>query len=263
MKKFNKVMVLSACFFIGFMLFSIFFLFSSLQYGDLILEYLFNREIILALWISISSSTLVVLITLLFGIPTAWLLAYKEFNYKSFLETLIVDIPHSFPPGVVGTTYLLMFHPSNLMGRLFETLGFNLINTFWAMILVKTFISSPFLVGILTIKFREIRNSGLEIIAQSLGASQVKSFKTVALPLSFKIIVAGSVRCWARALGEVAGTIVFAGAIIPGVTQTMPALIVFEAQESIEKAMTLALILAAFSILTFLTIKILMERREE
>ncbi|MGV9197210.1 MAG: ABC transporter permease [Promethearchaeia archaeon] len=258
-----KAMSILAFFFIGFILFSIFYLFSSLQYIDLILSYIFKSEIVLALWISISSSTLVMLITLLFGIPTAWLLAYKKFKYKSYLETLIVDIPHSFPPGVVGTTYLLMFHPSNFMGSLFCSLGINLINTFWAMILVKTFISSPFLVSVLTIKFQEIRNSGLETIAQSLGATKFKTFYTITLPLSLKTIIGGSVRCWARALGEVAGTIVFAGATIPGVTQTMPALIVFKAQESTEMAMTLALILATFSIITLLTVKRLMERGKE
>lgn len=262
MKKFDKLMYISASFFVFFMLISIFYLFSSLQYIDLIFFNLLRKDVILALWISISSSSLVMIISLIFGVPTAYLLAYKDFKYKSILETLIVDIPHSFPPGVVGTTYLLMFQPYNIIGGIFETLGINLINTFWAMILVKTFISSPFLVSILTLKFRDIRNSDLETIAQSLGASPYKTFKSITLPLSFKVIVAGSVRCWARAMGEIAGTIVFAGATIPGFTQTMPALIVFEAQESLEKAMTLALILATFSIITLLTVKILMERKK-
>lgn len=262
MKKFNIFMIISSLFFMAFMLFSIFYLFSSLQYGSLILEYLFSREIILALWISISSSTIVVLISLIFGIPTAWILAYKDFKYKSILETLVVDIPHSFPPGVVGTTYLIMFYPTSFIGNYFNSLGINLINTFWAMVLVKTFISSPFLVSILTMKFREIRSTELEMIAQSLGASAFTTFKDITVPLSFKALVAGSARTWARALGEVAGTIVLAGATIPGVTQTMPALIVFEAQQSLEKAMTLALILATFSIIILLTFKILMERRE-
>ncbi len=262
MRKFDTLMFLLAFFMLIFMLISIFYLFSSLQYIHLILENLLNIEVLLALWISISSSSLVMIISLLFGIPTAWLLAYRDFNHKSIIETLIVDIPHSFPPAVVGTTYLLLFHPSNVIGQIFQHLGINPVNTFWAMILVKTFISSPFLVGILTIKFREIRNSDLETISQSLGASQFQTFKKITLPLSFKTIAAGSVRCWARAMGEIAGTIVFAGAAIPGITQTMPALIVFEAQISIPKAMTLALILATFSIITLLTVKLLMEKRK-
>jgi len=262
MKKFNLFMLIYASFFIAYMLFSIIYLFSSIQYFSQIIEYLGSSEIHLALWISISSSTIVMIISLLFGVPTAWILAYKDFRYKSILETLIVDIPHSFPPGVVGTTYLLMFQPTSFIGSIFTNLGINVINTFWAMILVKTFISSPFLVSVLTMKFRDIRKTNLEVLAQSLGASSFQTFKTITIPLSFKTMVAGSARCWARALGEVAGTIVFAGATIPGLTQTMPALIVFEAQESIEKAMTLALILAFFSIFILLTFKLLMERRD-
>lgn len=262
MKKFDVCMLFLACLFSIFVLFSIFYLFTSLSYGSLIFELLFSQKVFLALWVSIASSTIVVLISLLFGIPTAWMLANKDFKKKPVFETLIVDIPHAFPPGVVGTTYLLMFHPSNPFGAILDYLGISLVNTFWAMILVKTFISAPFLISILTDKFRDIRKAELEIIAKSLGASDFKTFCTITLPMSKKAIVAGSARCWARALGEIAGTIVLAGAIIPGITQTMPAIIVFEAQTSLPEALTLALILATFSIIILVTFKLFMEKSD-
>lgn len=260
LKKFDAFMLFIANLFTFFVLLSIFYLFTALSYGSLILEHLFSQEVILALWVSIASSTIVVLISLLFGIPTAWMLANKDFKKKPVFETLIVDIPHAFPPGVVGTTYLFMFHPSSPFGAMLDDLGIELINTFWAMILVKTFISAPFLVSILTDKFRGIRKTELETVAKSLGASDFETFRTITLPMSKKAIVAGSARCWARALGEIAGTIVFAGAIFPGITQTMPAIIVFEAQTSLPEALTLALILATFSIIILVTFKLLMER---
>jgi len=259
MKKFNVLMLIISILFSIFIFFSLFYLFTSLRYGSLIIELLLSQKVWLALWVSVASSTIVVLISLLFGIPTSWMLANKDFKRKSIFETLIVDTPHSFPPSVVGTTYLLMFHPSNTFGALLSDLGINLVNSFWAMILVKTFVSAPFLISILTSKFREIRKNEIEIIAKSLGASDFKCFRTITLPLAKKALVAGSARCWARALGEVAGTIVFAGAVIPGVTQTMPAIIVFEAQESLPEALTLALILATFSVLVLVVFKLLME----
>ncbi|NHJ24185.1 MAG: ABC transporter permease subunit [Candidatus Lokiarchaeota archaeon] len=262
MEKFNSFMMFLASFFTIYVLVSIFYLFTAFSYGPLILDYLFSYQVLLALWVSISSSTIVVIISLIFGIPTAWILANKDFKNKTILETLIVDIPHSFPPGVVGTTYLLMFQPTSPIGMILNTLGLNIINTFWAMILVKTFISAPFLVGILTMKFRQLRESELEVIAKSLGASDYKTFYSITLPLSKKAMVAGSARCWARALGEIAGTIVFAGAIIPGVTQTMPAIIVFEAQTSLPAALTLALILAIISITILIVFKLLLERKK-
>lgn len=262
MEKFSVFMLSLAGFFTFFVIISIFYLFSALSYGPLILEFLFSQQVLLALWVSISSSTVVMIISLILGVPTAWMLANKDFKNKNILETLIVDIPHSFPPGVVGTTYLLMFQPTSPIGVLLERLGLHIINTFWAMILVKTFISAPFLVGILTVKFRDLRKSELEVIAKSLGASDFKTFYTITLPLSRKAMVSGSARCWARALGEVAGTIVFAGAIISGVTQTMPAIIVFEAQTSLPAALTLALILATISIIILVAFKLLLERKE-
>jgi molybdate transport system permease protein len=255
-------MISLAMIFALFMIISIFYLFTAIRYGSLIIENLFSEKVYLALWVSVASSTIVMVISLLFGIPLSWVLANKDFKNKSIIETMIVDVPHSFPPGVVGTVYLLMFQSTDLFGVILERLGFQLINTFWAMILVKTFISAPFLVSILTAKLRDIRNSELEIIAKSLGASDFKVFTTITYPLSKKTIVAGSARCWARALGEIAGTIVFAGAILPGITQTMPAIIVFEAQTSLPEALTLALILAIFSITVLVIVKLIMERRD-
>lgn len=262
LNKFDFVMILLSSLFTIYVLLSLFYLFTALSFGSLILEQLFNLQVLQALWISVSSSTIVALIALLFGIPLSWMLAYKDFRYKTILETLVVNIPISFPPGVVGTTYLLIFNPSTSpIGAALSQIGINLVNTFWAMVIVKTFISTPFLVNLLTAKFRDIRKTGLETIARSLGASNLNTFRTISLPLSNKAIIAGTAMCWARAMGEIAGTIVFAGAIIPGITQTMPAIIVFEAQTSLPIALTLALILETFSIIILVIFRVLMERR--
>ena len=112
MKKFDCVMLVLAGSFTLYMLFSVLYLFTALSFGSVILEQLFSQRVILALGVSVASSTIVALIALLFGVPTSWMLAYKDFKFKPILETLVVTIPHAFPPGVVGTTYLLMFTPS-------------------------------------------------------------------------------------------------------------------------------------------------------
>jgi len=109
-------------------------------------------------------------------------------------------------------------------------------------------------------RFRTIRQTELEVIARSLGATDFKAFLTITLPLSYRTIVAGTARCWARAMGEIAGTIVFSGAMIPGVTQTMPAINVFEAQRNLPVALALALILSTFSIVVLVSFRVLIER---
>lgn len=264
LKKFDSLMMLLAGLFTVYMLLSLFYLFTAFGFGSLILEQLSSQRVVLALWVSVASSTVVALIALLFGIPASWMLAHKDFRSKPVVETLIVTIPIAFPPGVIGTTYLLMFSPSTSpIGATFSQMGINLVNTFWAMILVKTFISAPFLVSLLTEKFRGVRQTGLETIAKSLGASDFEAFRTITLPLSYKAVIAGTAMCWARAIGEIAGTIVFAGAVIPGVTQTMPAIIVFEAQTSLPVALALALILETFSIIILVSFRVLMERRSK
>jgi ABC-type sulfate transport system permease component len=77
------------------MLFSLFYLFTALSYGSLILEQLFSQRVLLALGVSVASSTIVALIAVVVGVPTSWMLAYKDFKGKSILETLIVTIPHA------------------------------------------------------------------------------------------------------------------------------------------------------------------------
>ena len=253
-------MIILAGTFTIYTLISLFYLFTALSDWPLILVQLLSKRVILALWISVVSSTIVSFIGVILGVPTSWMLAYKDFKGKSILETLIVTIPHAYPPGVVGTAYLLMFTTSNPIGNLFDRTGIHVVNTFWAIVMVKVFISTPFLVSLLSEKFRSIRETNLEVISRSLGASDFQTFFTVTLPLSYKAIVAGTGRCWARAMGEIAGTIVFAGAVIPGVTQTMPAIIVFEAQYNLPIALALALILSTFSIVILVSFRVLMER---
>jgi ABC-type sulfate transport system permease component len=260
LKKFDAFMTVLAISFTLYMLVSLFYLFTALSDWPTIFEQLMSQRVIMALWVSITSSTIVALIGLFLGVPTSWMLAYKDFKGRSVLETLIVTIPHAYPPGVVGTAYLLMFTTSNPIGSLLDRTGIRLVNTFWAIVMVKVFISTPFLVSLLSEKFRSIRETNLEVIARSLGASDLQTFITVTLPLSYKAIVAGTGRCWARAMGEIAGTIVFAGAMIPGVTQTMPAIIVFEAQYNLPIALALALILSTFSIVILVSFRVLMER---
>ena len=82
LKKFDTLMLLLAGSFTFYMLFSLFYLFTALRFGPVIIEQLFSRRVILALWVSVASSTLVALIALLFGIPTSWMLAYKDFQNK-------------------------------------------------------------------------------------------------------------------------------------------------------------------------------------
>ena len=127
-RRFDSTMMILAGLFTVYMLLSLFYLFTALGFAPLIIEQLLSQRVTLALGVSVLSLTIVALIAVLFGIPTSWMLAYKDFRNKPVLETLIVTIPHAFPPGVVGTTYLLMFTPATSpIGAAFDKLGITTI----------------------------------------------------------------------------------------------------------------------------------------
>ena len=60
-----------------------------------------------------------------------------------------------------------------------------------------------------------------EAIAATLGASPLRVFFSITLPLAYPALAAGSVLGFARAIGEFGATIMIAGSI-PGVTRTLP-----------------------------------------
>jgi molybdate transport system permease protein len=173
-----------------------------------------SSRLISALWLSISSSVAATIIALFCGVPLAYLLATKNFFGKTALETLVIDIPQTFPPAAEGIILLLMLGPSS-------PLGINLAYTFAALVLAKIFIAGPFVVSFVSRRFIEIKRSGMHLTARSLGASQFQLFTTIYLPLSLNEIAAGAAMCWARAMGELGGSLIFAGAIV-GQTETLP-----------------------------------------
>jgi molybdate transport system permease protein len=64
----------------------------------------------------------------------------------------------------------------------------------------------------------------LEAAAATLGASPLRTFLTISLPLALPGVIAGMVLCFAKALGEFGATITFVSNI-PGETQTISAAI--------------------------------------
>ena len=105
-----------------------------------------------------------------------------------------------------------------------------------------------------TSAFRRVDASWLAV-AQTFGASPLRLFLRIGLPLAAPGLVAGAAMSWARALGEFGATITFAGNF-PGITQTMP-LAVYQTMESgdLEGAVVLSLILLAVSVTILATLR--------
>ncbi|MBI5553635.1 MAG: ABC transporter permease [Candidatus Diapherotrites archaeon] len=183
-----------------------------------------NERILVALGLSVTSSFATAFLALVFGIPLAYVFATRSFPARNLIETLVVDVPQTFPPIAEGMILLLMLGPAS-------PFHVNLAFTFSALVIAKFFISAPFVISYVGRRFREIRKSGIDFTARSLGASPFQVLVTIYLPLSFREIAAGTALCWARAMGELGGTLIFAG-VIPGKTETIPTYI------SVSSAMT-------------------------
>ena len=182
-----------------------------------------------ALRLSIEVSLAATALSLLFGVPLAWLLARGTFPGRSVLRAMVV-LPIVLPPVVGGIGLLNALGRSGVAGQwLYEGLGIQLTFTIWGAIIAATFVSMPLVVlateaGLYSVDRR------YEQAATTLGASQGLAMRRVVFPMVLPSIVAGAVLTWARALGEFGATITFAGNL-EGRTQTLP-LAVYQARQT-------------------------------
>lgn len=212
-----------------------------------------NDRILTALLISIASSIVTTLIAIPFGVSLAYVFAIKEFKLKGLMETLAVDIPQTFPPVAEGMIFFFMLGPASL-------LHINLAYTFTALVIAKLFVAAPFLIAYTTRKFREIKQTGMDLTAQSLGANPFQVFTTIYLPLARNDIAAGSAMCWARAMGELGGSLIFAG-VIPGITETLPTFIATQATSLTVEALGATILATTASALALVYFKRLTLKR--
>ena len=210
-------------------------------------------EMLAALRLSLVTSTAATALSLLFGVPIAWLLARGDFPGRSVLRAL-VTVPLVLPPVVGGVALLLVFGRSGIIGsRLHEHFGITIPFTTAAVVLAMTFVSMPFLVVSVegALRGADLR---FEEAAATLGAGRWTVFSHVTLPMIAPGVLAGAVLCWARALGEFGATITFAGNF-PGRTQTMPLAVYLALQSDLEAAIVLSLILLAVSVVVLASLR--------
>ncbi|WP_299261378.1 molybdate ABC transporter permease subunit [uncultured Kushneria sp.] len=173
-----------------------------------------------ALQISLQVSGTALLIILVPGIAMAWLLARHEFVGKSLLDG-IVHLPLVLPPVVVGYLLLIVMGRRGLVGGwLFEHLGLSLPFTWQGAALAGGVMAFPLLVRAVRLSLEAV-DPRLEAAARTLGASRLRVFFTITLPLAVPGLVTGAVLAFARALSEFGATITFASNI-PGETRTLP-----------------------------------------
>ncbi len=201
-----------------------------------------------ALRLSLLTATMATVVSMILGIPIAWVLARSRIRGRSILRAL-VTVPLVLPPVVGGVALFLVLGRRGIIGGwLYDNFGFSLPFTTAAVVIAETFVAMPFLVISVEGALRAA-DARFEDAAATLGANGWSTFRRVTLPLVAPGIAAGAVLCWARALGEFGATITFAGNF-PGTTQTMPLAVYLALQNDPQAAIVLSLVLLAVSLAT-------------
>ena len=212
-----------------------------------------ENDVLTALRLSLECATAATAASLVFGVPLAWVLARMRLPGMGFLRAL-VTLPLVLPPVVGGIALLLALGRNGIVGRhLDQWFGVTLPFTTPGVIVAETFVAMPFLVvtveGALRTADRDIEEA-----AVTLGASRLTVFRRITLPGIAPSLVAGSILCWARALGEFGATITFAGNF-PGTTQTMPLAIYNAFEQDPEAAIALSLVLLLVAVIVLAALR--------
>ena len=170
-------------------------------------------------WLSLRVAIIATAISLVVGLALAYLLAQYRFRGREALDS-IITLPIVLPPTVLGYYLLVLLGRNSALGRGFEAVfGFPLVFTWQAAVVAAAFHSVPLLVKSARAALESV-DRNLQNAARTLGASEIRIFFEVTLPLARRSILAATVFAFARALGDFGVTIMIAGNI-PGKTQTM------------------------------------------
>ena len=176
-------------------------------------------------WFTAWVSALSTVVILPFGLAAGLLLARRDWPGKSGVET-ILSLPLVMPPAATGLILLkLLGRRGALGGFLHDTLHLDIVFTWLGVLVSLSVMSFPLLVRSVRVAFEEV-NPRLEQIARTLGASDLRVWWAITVPLAARGIIAGMMLAFARALGEFGATIMVAGNI-PGQTSTL-ALSIFQ-----------------------------------
>jgi sulfate/thiosulfate transport system permease protein len=159
-------------------------------------------EAVAALKLTLGASAAATLVNAVMGTVTAWVLVRDDFRGKAVVNALI-DLPFALPTIVAGLTLLALYGPQSPIG---VDVAFSRI----AVVLALLFVTLPFVVRTVQPVLLELDRE-LEDAAASLGASEVRIFRSVVLPNIVPGILSGVALAFAKAVGEFGSLVIITG----------------------------------------------------
>ena len=198
----------------------------------------------IALSLRLAAATTIVLLAI--GLPLASWLALSTRRGRWAVDALVA-LPLVLPPTVLGYYVLVMLGPRSPIGRAFEALtGSPIVFSFTGLLVASVLYSLPFAVQPFAAAFAAVDRTLIET-AWCLGASRLRTFARIVVPLARPGIVAGAVLTFAHTVGEF-GVVLMVGGNLPGVTRTVSISIYDDVQAlNYARAGRTAALLLAFS----------------
>jgi molybdate/tungstate transport system permease protein len=167
-----------------------------------------EKEVAASIWLTLWTAMAATLIFAIAAIPFAWILARKRFPLRNWVLALI-DIPIVIPHTAAGIALLGVVSRNTALGKIADTLGFSFIGNPAGIIIAMAFVSLPFLLNAARNGFEAVPEH-LEKTALSLGASPLRVFFTISLPIAWKSVLSGLIMMWARGMSEFGAVVILA-----------------------------------------------------
>ncbi|MGC8992848.1 MAG: ABC transporter permease [Thermoplasmata archaeon] len=206
--------------------------------------------------ITLYAATISTIIIIFFGFPLAYLLSRFSFPGKKILDA-IVEIPIMIPHSVVGIGLLFVFAASEPGGILFNYFGISFGYNILAVVMAYIFVSGTYAIKTMEEAIKSLPPR-IEIVARTLGASQLQVIFRIVLPQTARSILTGAILSWSRAVSEVGAILIVAPYIIPGY-ESIAGVEVYNQFEvtGLEGAVGISSLLIIISLTIFIILKII------
>ncbi len=203
-----------------------------------------------AIALSVRLAAIVCGILLVVSLPVSYWLTFSRWRWKFLVESVIA-LPLVLPPTVLGFYVLVAIGSRSPIGRAWTAwTGQGLAFTFEALVIASIFYSLPFAVQPIATAFSAVDTSLIDA-SSLLGASKLKTFGRIILPLSAEGVMTGAVLSFAHTLGEF-GVVLMVGGNLPGITRTVSIAIYDEVQSlnyAVANKTALLLLVSSFAML--------------
>jgi sulfate/thiosulfate transport system permease protein len=205
--------------------------------------------------VTLGSAAAAALLSALFGMLLAWVLARYSFPGKRIVDA-IVDLPFALPTAVAGISLTALYAENGWIGRFLEPHGIHVAFTPIGIVMAMSFVGFPFVVRSVQPVLEDL-DPAMEEAAASLGANVWQRFLRVIAPVAFPALLTGTALAFARAAGEY-GSVIFIAGNMPMKTEITALLIVTKLEEyDYSGAAAIAVAMLALSFMVMLVVNLL------